>query len=191
MGHRSEELRAAGIPYQSYVEQAEVTLLQALLSPPVTVVLVPTAGYGNNAVIRGVLRRILAVWGEHSLMHTLMSVLCGCKSCSARGWGGRGSFALHGCQVERYVIFSHIRAAAGRSNRVTGDLLQLADGCRGPVCRSSRGSVCFGHDHVSASYLAVLAQVLAHKSRELQRQKTSLKATSIGSAFARRPHTFP
>ncbi len=27
MGHRSEELRAAGIPYQSYIEQAEIALL--------------------------------------------------------------------------------------------------------------------------------------------------------------------
>ncbi len=51
MGHRSEELRAAGVPYQSYVEQAEVALLQKLFTPPVTIVLGPTASYGNDAFI--------------------------------------------------------------------------------------------------------------------------------------------
>ncbi len=54
---------------------------------------------------------MLAVLGEHSLMHILLRVLmvlCGCKSCSTRGWEGRESFALDSRQVYRCVIFSHV-----------------------------------------------------------------------------------
>ena len=51
MGHGSEDLRAASVPYQMYVDQAEIALLQTLLPPPVTTVLGPTARYGNDAFI--------------------------------------------------------------------------------------------------------------------------------------------
>jgi len=49
VGHRSKELWTAGVPYQPYVEQAEIILLQNP-TPPVTVVLGPTASYGDGAL---------------------------------------------------------------------------------------------------------------------------------------------
>ena len=78
--HRSKELWTAGVPYQSYVEQAEIILLQNLLTPPFTVVLGPTTSYRHGACIT---RTILFVEREHNLLHVLLKLRL-CKSCSTR-----------------------------------------------------------------------------------------------------------